>query len=234
MTGASTFVQPSFFEVNDHSTVRPRDLVVRPCSAADVQNMCARWHYSRGAGHIGYRHGLWDGDVLYGVSLINAPVPNVQECVFGSEHAHHVMDLQRLALPDDAPRNCESRLISGSLRLLKQQRPDVWAVVTYADTTQGHVGTIYQATNALYTGTGRTTYAWVDSRGVLRSKRSSGGGRGDHGGISKAEAEARGWTRVDSKVKHRYLYLLPDSRKHRRELLALLQLPVLPYPKTHA
>lgn len=46
-----------------------------------------------------------------------------------------------------------SAFLAASLRSLRADRPDVLAVVTYADLDQGHRGTVYQATNALFTGT---------------------------------------------------------------------------------
>jgi hypothetical protein len=86
---------------------------------------------------------------------------------------------------------------------------------------------IYQATNAQYAGLTdrglRTQF--VDNRGRLRSDRSHGRS------LTVAEAAERGWVPVVRGKKHRYLFLTPDSRAHRRELASLVRWPNYPYPK---
>lgn len=173
-----------------------------------------------------WRWGLYFDDILAGVVSYNLPTRNTCACVFGVEHAHKVWHMGRLALHEDAPKNSESRLIGLSLRAIEETRPDVWAVLTYSDLSQGHIGTIYQATNALYTGIGgKGETRYIDSDGKLRSDYLSGRR------VSAARAESLGWTSPGkSPGKHRYLYILGD-RRERRERRKLLRLPVLPYPK---
>ena len=45
-----------------------------------------------------------------------------------------------------------SKLISLSVKLLKRQSPGLRMVISYADTNQGHIGTVYQAANWYYSG----------------------------------------------------------------------------------
>jgi hypothetical protein len=100
----------------------------------------------------------------------------------------------------------------------------VWAVITYAATDVGHIGTVYQATNALYTGTGGETWFYVDQQGRRHGTH--------HGGqrVHLDRAELMGWRREQGGVKHRYLYVL-GNKTQRRQRMALLRYPVLPYPK---
>lgn len=56
-------------------------------------------------------------------------------------------ELARLWLEDDIPKNAETWLIGQSVRYIKRQRPDVRFLVSYADPSVGHAGTIYRAAN---------------------------------------------------------------------------------------
>jgi hypothetical protein len=170
------------------------------------------------------RWGLWHGPVLLGVVSYNLPTRSVCASVFGEQHLHHVWHMGRLILADDAPRNSESRLIGASLRAIQRARPDVWAVLSYAATDAGHIGYVYQATNAIYTGIGGETWFYVAPDGRHRATHSSGGR------ISAARAASMGLTRREGGVKHRYIYVL-GTKRERRERLALLCYPRLPYPK---
>jgi hypothetical protein len=133
--------------------------------------------------------------------------------------------MHRLALSEGSPRNSESRLIGGSLRSIGKLYPNTWAVLTYADTNAGHIGTVYQATNAIYTGTGGHTTFYIDGQGGRHSTYIRG-----HQ-VTASEAVKRGWEKRDAPgVKHRYVYIL-GSKTQRRQRRELLRYPVLPYPK---
>lgn len=62
-----------------------------------------------------------------------------------------VMELRRLVLIDDTPKNTESYFIGQSLRWLKRNSP-VKTIVSYADPNYGHSGIIYRATNFEHVG----------------------------------------------------------------------------------
>lgn len=56
-------------------------------------------------------------------------------------------ELARLYLLDDVPKNAETWLIGKSVKEIKRRRKDVQFLVSYADPSAGHVGTIYRAAN---------------------------------------------------------------------------------------
>ena len=215
----------SLFDVeNETSMPNVRDMIVSTATVADVQEFARRYHYT-GVGHnLNWCWGLWHGPVLHGVVSYNMPTRSVCASVFGDEHLHRVWHMGRLILSDDSPHNSESRLIGGSLRAIRREYPETWAVLTYAATDAGHLGYVYQATNALYTGTGGDPVFYVDQLGQRR------GTHLDGHGVSAARAADMGWTRHQGGVKHRYVYVL-GSKTQRRHRLAQLRLPVLPYPK---
>jgi hypothetical protein len=219
-------INMSLFDVeNVEHMPKVRDMTVGPVSNADVREFSRRYHYTGLPGSASWRWGLWHGPVLHGVVAYNNGTRGMGANAFGDEHANKVWHMGRLMLSDDSPRNSESRLIGGSLAAIERQYPETWAVITFADEEVGHIGTIYQATNALYTGTTTSDTSqkyYVNAEGDRRSWRSV---------REKGRSGLPGWTLTQaSKPKHRYVYVL-GSKTQRRQRRALLKLPVLPYPK---
>lgn len=215
----------SLFDVQDVDTMpKVRDMNVGPASPADVEEFCRRYHYTATGRNMCWRWGLWHGVTLMGVVAYNLPTRETTESVFGPDHRDKVWHMGRLVLADDAPANSESRLIGGSLRAIRENHPNVWGILTYAATDAGHLGYVYQATNALYTGTGGHATVYIDQAGRRRADYL----RGKQ--ITPAEARRRGWTVSDGGPKHRYLYVL-GNKTQRRQRMAQLRLPTLPYPK---
>jgi hypothetical protein len=217
-------VAMNLFDVYDgHDYAPVRDMVVGPASRSDVNEFAQRWHYTATGGNMTWNYGLWDGYSLVGVVSYNLPPMQTCNAFFGEEHWEWVVHMGRLICAQDAPRNVESKLISGSFALLRKNRPEARLVVTYAATSQGHIGYVYQATNAIYTGTTEIKHFYIDEHGRQRGSK-----QGTYLSIDKAKA--RGWTVHQETAKHRYVYLL-GSKTERKEALKLLKFPILPYPK---
>jgi hypothetical protein len=217
----------ALWDVEDTETAMPavRDMTVGPVSAADVREFARRYHYSGSADNAMWRWGLWHGPVLLGVVSYNLPTRRTCASVFGDDHHKRVWHMTRLAMAESAPRNSESRLIGGSLRAIAREHPGVWAVITFAAGSAGHTGYVYQATNAIYTGTGGSSSFYTDASGNRRATNLSGWC------VTADRAASMGWQRHAEPPKHRYVYVLSSTKRERRERLALLRLPVLPYPK---
>jgi hypothetical protein len=159
---------------------------------------------------------LFDVTTLIGVIMFSTPISETaRSIVFGPENKSRVIELHRMHIKWSAPKNTESWFISRALKLLKEDRPDIWAVITYADTTYGHTGGIYKATNAYSAGMSASSLKYVDRYGRLHSARQNGKN------ITREEARAKGWTPKYTGKKYRYVYLLPDSKQHKKELLEL-------------
>jgi hypothetical protein len=54
------------------------------------------------------------------------------------------LELRRMAIHDDAPKNTASRMLRVMRLLIKKERPDTMRLVSYQD-TEVHKGTIYKA-----------------------------------------------------------------------------------------
>lgn len=90
-------------------------------------------------------------------------------------HQPEVLELKRLYIEDGSGlSHIESYVIAKTLKMIKHSFPEVKVVITFADDKEGHVGTIYQATNAIYLGKttgGLHKYAYI-LRGNIDSLRS--------------------------------------------------------------
>lgn len=226
----SRYSDPLPFDAPDWSS--KDNLTVGRVPTAVGADFIARHHYARGCGINVICFGLYRGARLEGVAAFaNSASQDAAASVFGPEHTAHVRDLQRFVLVDEAPKNSESWFLVRALRMFKKHKPDLWAVTSYADTGYGHRGTIYQATNAIYSGTGTgggASWRFVDASGRMRSERQNGRT------ITRAEAIERGWSIHRATPKHRYVFLTPDGRSHRRQLISLLRWTSEPYPKDPA
>lgn len=182
-------------------------------------------HYSHGIHNGPMTWGMFDDGELVGVIAFATPSSeNVRSSVFGAEYKNSITELHRLVLLDRMPRNSESWFISRGLKALKAERPYYKAVLSFADATEGHIGTIYQATNAIFTGQSSKARFYLDQNGRLRHPRQNG-----HN-VTKEEAQEKGWTSVMREGKYRYLFFLGDKREVRQSKKILL-LNQLPYPK---
>lgn len=213
-----------FWDVETEAERAPvRDYMCSKVSTKDVEEFCRRYHYTGTGGNMMWRYGLWEGPTLLGVVSYNLPTRETCESVFGPEHFDKVWHMGRLAMADDAPRNSESRLIGLSMRMIRVQYPEVWGILTFAAASVGHIGYVYQATNALYTGTGGDASYLLDGDGRRRGTKQ--GTR-----LTIAQVVERGWQQIKEPPKHRYLYIL-GSKTQRKQRRKMLKLPILPYPK---
>lgn len=183
-------------------------------------------HYLHRKGPCSKAFGLFDpsadlvGVVTYGVP---ASVPLVKG-ILGTENRHLVGELTRLWVSDSTPRNGESFLIGASLR-----KSGFEVLVSFADTSQGHLGVVYQATNWIYTGLSSAHKDWVLLGHEGRHTRHTWD---PWGGIKGAlEAIPERMVQVDRPRKHRYVFINAKGAR-RRELRSLLKYPERPYPKS--
>ena len=131
--------------------------------------------------------------------------------------------LTRLWLSDDLPPNSESRVISILLRNLAKHT-DLLFVFSYSDPAAGHVGTVYQASNWLYTGLSQATPLYSLAGETPRHSRSFSHSFGTRS-VSHFAGLGVPLHKVPQTQKHRYVYFLGASYRER------LTVPVLPYPK---
>ena len=109
-----------------------------------------RWHYSRTmpAGKL-VKLGVFEDEVFIGVVIFSRGAnPRIAQ-PYGLDQTA-ACELTRVALT--AHTHPVSEILALALRELKRICPGVRVVISYADTTHGHHGGIYQAGNWIYTG----------------------------------------------------------------------------------
>ena len=137
----------------------------------------------------------------------------MRQSFFGEDMKDCVIELHRLHILDGTPKNTESHFVASCLKLLHKDRPEIKAVISFSDMTEGHHGTIYRACSFYQCGQTDEATFYLDERGRLRHPRQNGKN------ITLEEARKRGWQPVRRKGKNRYIFLLPASKRERKELI---------------
>lgn len=194
-------------------------LFLKECERQDAKRAVEQWHYSHAypgppvANYGVYEDGQFIGAVVYGVGatpMIGRP--------FGLS-ADAVCELTRVALCCHAAP--VSRIVAISLRLLHKARPDVRLVVSFADTAQGHLGTIYQAGGWVYLGSNNYHLYRINGKLVHgRSLYTRYGRGGQQVAWIRANLDPNA-ERVRVPPKHKYVWPFDKTIPLRR----------LPYPK---
>jgi hypothetical protein len=188
---------------------------------------CEPWllekHYAKRIPQIMHAFGLYDNDILVGVITYGIPAsPSLCMGICGKEYSEIVLELNRICLQDNY-KNQASYLVANSMKLL----PKPTIIVSYADTGQGHVGYVYQATNFLYTGLSANRVDWtIKGQEHKHSKTISDGMTLD----SIKEKYGDDFYYTERSRKHRYIYF-NGSKLWKRKMLKLLKYQVEPYPK---
>ena len=169
--------------------------------------------------------GVFLGSSLAGALSLGVGPKNGHALVQGAGQ-DDCLTLTRFFLDDRLPRNSASRVLGMVMHVL-QRHTNLLFVLTYADPMHGHVGTIYQATNWLYTGRSEATPLYDLGNGIPRHSRSLGHAYGTRS-VAYLNAQGIDVRLVAQGRKHRYMHLLGRGVRER------LTVPVLPYPKREA
>lgn len=209
-------------------------------------------HYSGTYPAARRRYGLYRAEGLVGVAVFSQPVNNLTLAVLGCPGAG--IELGRFVLLDEVPANGETWFLARCFELLHSDGLE--GVVSFADPVArtsvdgatvfaGHIGTIYQAFNAVYVGRGSANTIKMLPNGRVLSPRAiqkiRAGEQGWRYAVAQLEAagaepltgDRRAWLatwlpRVTRSLRHpgNHKYAWRLSKRGRRALPASL-----PYPK---
>ncbi len=172
---------------------------VKPAPLQEGRALVAAHHYSKGGSNTAvYMHGLYnkhDGQ-LYGVARWLPPTRVACESVNKADWKR-VLSLTRLAILPEVPQNAATFLMGRSIRLIRKEGRFV-SLVTYADESQGHAGTIYKASNWTYIGRTGPYPRWLDKAGRQVAAKATVN-------RTKAEMEALGHVKQGSYFKHKFV-----------------------------
>lgn len=202
-------------------------MVVLPIKADDAYPWLLLKHYAKRLCPISYAFGAFVDGILIGVVTYGVPASSsLRSGVCGEKYAANVLELNRLCCENR--KNVASELVGKSLRML----PKPCVVVSYADTAQGHIGYVYQATNFIYTGLSAKRTDWK-----IRGKEHLHGAT--VADMSRGKEKRAEWMREtfgddfyldDRARKHRYVYFCGSNRQ-RKDMLNSLMYSIEEYPK---
>ncbi len=173
-------------------TINPRDYEVAAIpDDTTAKGFVVAHHYSRCFPAARFRVGLYRRSELVGVAVFSMPCSaQVLDALPCRDQGG--VELGRFVLLDDVPGNGETWFLARAFALLR--REGYAGVLSFSDphprataaghvVFPGHIGTIYQAGNAVYLGRGSARTLRVLPDGTVFSARA----------ISKVRAKERGW-----------------------------------------
>jgi hypothetical protein len=202
------------------------ELEVDFCSNADARYACRKWHYnSRFPKSKIESLGVWEDGTFIGTVIFGRGACSKMGSPFGLDQTE-VCELLRIALVD-GHKAFVSQILSLAIRKLKEHSPGIKLIVSFADSAEGHLGILYQASNFFYLGA--RSYHALRIHGEVRHPRAVHCIYG-----SRAGAQSIRWLRkhVDPKAERiltppKHKYVKPLTKKMRKKLRPM----ALPYPK---
>ena len=144
------------------------DFDIEPAKREDVEVFIQRHYLKKFPTGIKRIYAIYqkhtEGRHMVGMIVYGVPFMTAGKFLEPEVNPREVLELKRLYIDDIGVKNLESFVISQSLGLLKRDEPTIKVVLTFADDLQGHVGGIYQATNAIYLGkseSGKHKYVYI-------------------------------------------------------------------------
>lgn len=254
--------QPTYRRPDEQ--VRRNWYEVEPIEERVAKAFVCTHHYSRSYPAGRFPFGLFRGGNLVGVAVYSQPQNNatITGTFAGVQHTDGV-DLGRFVLLDSEPGNAETVFLARTHALLRAA--GLRGATSFSDpmprTTldgrvihPGHVGTIYQAANAIYLGRRRPELLWLLPDGTAFARRSLtkilGAETGWRGAVARLEVLGAPPLEVDADpmarlhwmqtTQHDLLRPLRHPGNHKyawrfnRRVQVLCPTPALSYPKKDA
>jgi len=210
-----------------------RDMVVKKVTVSFAREYISTYHYTKTMPDstmfcfAGFYGESLAGVIVFGMgsgkNQYTALIPTIKNGEY--------LELTRLWSPDGMPRNTESKLIMTSISMLPKQ---IKIIISFADPSRNHAGTIYQATNFYYCGMSAGGKVLVTKDGIEKHPRLLGIYKMRHPEYKDFTSEQLmnmyGWTYRDSSPKHRYI-LLTGNKRERKEMYNFIAPMIQPYPK---
>jgi len=201
---------------------------VRIVSRAECEPYILGIHYAKRWPSISYAFGLYlDAELCGVVTYGTPPSATLKRGIAGDEFKADVLELNRLCLKHNR-KNEASILVGRSLRMLPINK----IVVSFADTSQGHSGFVYQATNFIYCGLSAKRTDWkVKGKEHLHGQTIADEFRGTENRAQAMREKYGDDFYLEPRArKHRYIFIV-GNKHYKKKVLAALKYGVEPYPK---
>jgi hypothetical protein len=225
---------------------------VAPISKSIAKDIIVKKHYTHAWTACRYSLGIYykednlttfDGDKLIGCIIYGFPVgAKAPTSVCEGLTKDNVLELTRLYCDDGYGSNIESFALGQSFKWLKENDKAIKVLISYADNGQKHLGGIYQATNWIYQGLNTdialmpnygislsdNPFKWIHSRTVFSTW---GSNNLEHLRKEIGKSGYKEFWRREEPPKHRYIQILAQDKKEKKDLVKRLKHPILSYPK---
>ena len=174
---------------------------------------CLHWHYSKSIPVPPLvKIGVWENNKFIGVVIFSRGASSNLLKPYGLDQDEGC-ELTRIALTKHvAP---VSKLISIALKFLKKNSPKLRLIVSFADPTYGHNGSVYQAANWIYTGTTASSKEYLHNGKRLHTRQVSEKGQNIQQGKRRKTFKPSECIVKVTEGKHRYLTALDESMRER-------------------
>lgn len=214
-------MKPDYSPNIDLSKIQIKEIPARLANRMICEN-----HYSGTVPKgVQFHLGIFYDEKMYGVAQFGYGIRPMKTCKWVENTLpNEYLELNRLWISDELGMNSESKSITLALKYIKSKKPELKWVISFADGMMGKVGTIYQATNFVYTGFRTDGGIWFTKNGNRIHSISLWHkfGTQNRGEIEKIYGSPL------YKVtggQYRYFYF------YDKKLIKNLTIPILPYPK---
>ena len=229
---------------------------VREISSAVAKEIIVKKHYTHAWTACRYALGIFyrtdesnavgDSHKLIGCLVYGFPVgARAANSVSDSITKDNILELTRLYCDDGYGSNIESYALGQSFKWFRENDKMIKILISYADNGQEHLGGIYQATNWIYQGMNtdialmpnygislsNDPYKWIHSRTVFSMW---GSGNLEALRIAIGKDGYKEFWRREEPPKHRYVQILAQDKKEKKDLMKRLKHEIRPYPKDTA
>jgi hypothetical protein len=179
------------------------DLKVSDVSVKDAKEFLYEFHYAQygRSGKKSYAARL--GNKIVAVAKFSTVVrKEVATCM----NMNHASVLERFCInPAFQKKNVASHVLSRVAKMLHKDMPEIRCVVSFADTAQGHVGTIYKACGWKELGFTTKSYEYVGKSGNVLNKKTLYGRAVREGMTEREYAEHNDYVKVQTPEKIKFV-----------------------------
>jgi len=179
---------------------------------------CENWHYSKTLPVPPIvKIGVWENEKFIGVVLFSRGASPDLLKPYGLTQTEGA-ELTRIAL--DKHISPVSKIMSIAIKMLKKENNGLKLLVSFADSSKGHHGGVYQATNWIYCGTSSPSVEyWKDGKRWHPRQLSEKGFTTQFGNKRKCPKPSE-CKKIKVQGKHRYLFPLDDETRDKNKHLA--------------
>lgn len=181
------------------------DIIIRNVDLNDAKLFLSKYHYIGPVGSGQIRYGAYINDKLIALSVFGNITRKESANRLGLS-SKQVKELRRFCIhPHYHKKNFASWFLSRSMRRI-MYNTNAKCLLTFADSTFGHEGTIYKATNWTFDGITKPSYWYVDEDGYVMHKKTLYNHAISLKMTEKEFADQHNYTKIHGMKKYRFIY----------------------------